>query len=353
MYLRTPELAPDNLEARVALVKFYLLQRKLNEAASDIDFILQKEPQNIEALLLLAGLRELEKKPHEAIVIFRKIIALDSRNEPAYRGLARSLMQEGKTDDAESVLKQAIAAIGGNPGLQLELAALYAGNDEFERAEGALKEAIRMEPQNPDLHITLGNFYAGIGKSDRAEAAFLNINVYYGEYDLAIDWDMTGPAKYQAISGFCVEDAWATSSNNVIYNLLLPPAAGPQYIAAAYILGQYQAGNISAQAAQIAVWETVMDFNNPKELSYGSGNFYALNPDSNDLAYINSALSFLETMPTLENFDSTSYRIARNGDNPSDGYQDYVIHVPEPGALLSLGIVLLGLGGVTRRRFKR
>jgi hypothetical protein len=33
--------------------------------------------------------------------------------------------------------------------------------------------------------------------------------------------------------------------------------------------------------------------------------------------------------------------------------QDQLTMVPEPGALLSLGIVLLGLGGVTRRRFKR
>jgi hypothetical protein len=179
------------------------------------------------------------------------------------------------------------------------------------------------------------------------------INVYYGEYDLAIDWDTTGPAGYQAISGFCVEDAWATSSNNVIYNLLLPSAAGQQYVAAAYILGQYQAGNISAQAAQIAVWETVMDFNNAD--LYG-GNFFAISPDNDDLAYIDSASSFLTSMyntSVLDNFDSNSYRIARNGDYPSDGYQDYVIHVPEPGALLSLGIVLLGLGGVARRRFKR
>ena len=33
--------------------------------------------------------------------------------------------------------------------------------------------------------------------------------------------------------------------------------------------------------------------------------------------------------------------------------QDQLTMVPEPGALLSLGIILLGLGGVTRRRFKR
>lgn len=33
--------------------------------------------------------------------------------------------------------------------------------------------------------------------------------------------------------------------------------------------------------------------------------------------------------------------------------QDQLTMVPEPGTLLSLGIVLLGLGGVTRRKFKR
>ena len=33
--------------------------------------------------------------------------------------------------------------------------------------------------------------------------------------------------------------------------------------------------------------------------------------------------------------------------------QDQLTMVPEPGALLSLGIVLLGLGGVTRRRFRK
>jgi len=207
----------------------------------------------------------------------------------------------------------------------------------------ALPSQIYLKTTGVDPRST-GTFHFG---------ALGNINVYYGEYDLAIDWDMTGPAGYKAVSGFCVEDAWATSSNNVIYNLLLPSAAGPQYIAAAYILGQYQAGNISAQAAQIAVWETVLDFNNP---SYESGHFYAISPDSNDVAYINSASSFLTTMyntSVLNSFDSTSYRIARNGKILPGGYQDYVIHVPEPGVLLSLGIVLLGLGGITRRRFKR
>ena len=180
-----------------------------------------------------------------------------------------------------------------------------------------------------------------------------NINVYYGEYDLAVDWDMAGPSDYQAISGFCVEDAWATSSNNVTYNLLLPSAAGQNYEAAAYILGQYQAGSISAQAAQISVWETVMDFNNA---DLYDGNFYAINPDSDDLAHLNSAALFLTTMyntSAFNNFDSSNYRIARNGTEVPGGNQDYVIRVPEPGTLLSLGIVLIGLGGITRRRFKK
>jgi hypothetical protein len=39
--------------------------------------------------------------------------------------------------------------------------------------------------------------------------------------------------------------------------------------------------------------------------------------------------------------------------NGGAGSQDQLTVVPEPGTLLSLGIFLLGLGGVTRRRFKR
>ena len=38
---------------------------------------------------------------------------------------------------------------------------------------------------------------------------------------------------------------------------------------------------------------------------------------------------------------------------PGGNAQDQLTVVPEPGALLSLGIVLLGLGGITRRRFKK
>ena len=84
---RTSELAPDNLEARIALVKFYLLQRKLDEAANDIEFILQKEPQNIEALCCSRDCVSSKKNRMKLVVIFRKIIVLDSRNET---GLPRS-----------------------------------------------------------------------------------------------------------------------------------------------------------------------------------------------------------------------------------------------------------------------
>ena len=54
-YRRVSELAPDNLEARIALVKFYLLERKLDEAASDIDFILQKETAEPRGALVARG----------------------------------------------------------------------------------------------------------------------------------------------------------------------------------------------------------------------------------------------------------------------------------------------------------
>ena len=41
-YRRVSELAPDNLEARIALVTFYLLERKLDESANDIELHIAK-----------------------------------------------------------------------------------------------------------------------------------------------------------------------------------------------------------------------------------------------------------------------------------------------------------------------
>ena len=89
----------------------------------------------------------------------------------------------------------------------------------------------------------------------------------------------------------------------------------------------------SANALQYAIWML------ENEMTYNSANHY--------IKIVNSAMDIdgwtagIDRVKVLNLFKA-------DGSNA----QDQLTVVPEPGALLSLGIILLGLGGITRRRFK-
>jgi len=176
------------------------------------------------------------------------------------------------------------------------------------------------------------------------------VHVLYGEYDLSIDWDMAGPGGFEPISGFCVESAWAPTSAQT-YELLDPSDTGEKYKYAAYILSQYESGNItSAQAAQIAVWEVVFDYGN---YNLSTGNFYEVS--GVDDLHISDANTILNQLPVdLSFFNDDSFRIARNpvGSGAGQDCQDYIIHVPDASIMFLLGPALLSLGLLGRRRRK-
>ena len=169
-----------------------------------------------------------------------------------------------------------------------------------------------------------------------------NVNVLYGEYDLMIDWDKGGTSPYVPISGFCVENAWATQSNGIVYELIPVADWGENFTKAAWVFSEYQKGNISAQAAQIAIWELVLDTG--KNPMTGNGAFYANFYNG----YVQEAYDLLNGV-TLGSV-SSGFAIAHNpvgSTNPKD-YQDYIIPVPEPGILILLGISMASIVGLKR-----
>jgi hypothetical protein len=123
----------------------------------------------------------------------------------------------------------------------------------------------------------------------------------------------------------------------------------------------YTANEVAA-AVQAAVWEIVDEFNT---VTTGTGIDPSIAPGSwsvtdggSDLFYISGnakvatiANLMLSNVASLPTSSFGNYRAMASWDLPGDcDYQDYVVRVPVPGAVL-LGMLGLGVAGLKLRRF--
>ncbi len=152
----------------------------------------------------------------------------------------------------------------------------------------------------------------------------VGVNAYFGG---AINANVDTTAGYiqisvngsNAINGFCVDPAWASSSPQAYDLRAIDPTSN--YAKAAYLFSQSNTGN--AAAVQIAIWETVLG----KDFSWN-------NPTTTLLSQVNTLTASLVNMPSTFNLSSYSLAVSP-GNVPSGyglGYQDYILNVPSPGA---------------------
>jgi len=176
---------------------------------------------------------------------------------------------------------------------------------------------------------------------------------YYLDYDIALSTtNLVGePTDIPANQGFCVENRNASTESQLYTLLSIDNDLGnfgliaQNFMAAAWIAQNfYQA---QQPAAQIAIWEIVIDGIASPNLS--AGNFKSNN------TFNSSANSILNNMPT-EFTASTRWALAVNPTVTAPGqinvaeFQNYLVqyHVTEPSILLLLGSGLIGLGTIRR-----
>jgi hypothetical protein len=152
--------------------------------------------------------------------------------------------------------------------------------------------------------------------------------------------------------GYCVDYAsvdWNTLYND--YKMLSLPNED-RYKEAAWLFETYGTNPAtSGKNVQLAIWEIIFDQGDPNHSVYPSdGLFYVTSAGSAILAtvqgYVNEAL-------THSDFDASSYQLLVSpleGPFYGEVNQDFIIKTPEPGMLALLGIGLLGLVLVTRRK---
>jgi len=150
-WLRAVELAPEHVDARLALARLYAHGRpaKPTEAFVHVEAVLRADATNAEALVLGATIRAQEDRAAEALELFERAEAVGPLDARALVGLGGVLFRLARPADAEARFRAAIAL---DPELGLahfNLGAVLAERGDVAGALAAYERAAELDPRLP------------------------------------------------------------------------------------------------------------------------------------------------------------------------------------------------------------
>ena len=180
--LKTKELVPDDIEARLKLGTMYLAGRKNTEAREEAAFILEKNPKNLDALLLWAGAAETPQEVADALE--RLEAAQDSFGEKAKPYLAVGALHLRKQDlvKAEQAFKRAATVEPKSIEAHTLLGNFYLAKRDPTNAEQAFKAAAAIAPAGSPARVALADFYLLLNRPEEAKQILAEINKQAPEF---------------------------------------------------------------------------------------------------------------------------------------------------------------------------
>ena len=209
--MRTVDLAPKNLEARISLGDLLLAGRAPDRAAEQANAVLAINPNSADAYALLAGVaqnkrdharrrtsstrwsRDPNRAFHSALALLdagdprepraeqelQKAASLDPKDATPHLLLAQLLEKKGDTQGAEQQFQQAISISPKNMEARGALAMLYIRGGDKAKAEQILKQAVQQNPEEAAASNLLASFYGQAGQLDHAVTVFSDLNTKY------------------------------------------------------------------------------------------------------------------------------------------------------------------------------
>ncbi len=172
--LRTVDLQPGNIPARIDLGNMLVAGRQADRAAEQANAVLAIDSNNADAHALLSTIAASKNDRPTAIAEIQKALAVDPKKASFHA--AYGLLQAGDPGNeasAESQLHQAVELDTKNATAHLVLAALLERKGDIPGATEQYKQGIAADPKNVSARANFATFLLRQGDKAQAEAVVL------------------------------------------------------------------------------------------------------------------------------------------------------------------------------------
>jgi tetratricopeptide (TPR) repeat protein len=159
----------DNVRARVALGRLYLLSGAPDKALDTIEPSIAKHPDDSSLLTIRAAASIQHKDVNAALRDAERAVQLAPDSEDAVAVLAGIYKAQNQPAKAQSLLQDAIKRNPGTVDLRLALAQLDGSQGKQEEVETLLIDLVRIQPKEKSHRLRLAQFYARNDHLDEAE----------------------------------------------------------------------------------------------------------------------------------------------------------------------------------------
>lgn len=150
-------LAPDDHRAHNSLGTAYLINLRLDDAATEFERAAQINPRDEFANLNLANIARAVGNYERAVNFYRKQIELKSDDAEAHGGLAIALLALGRDEEAGREIKRATELAPADYRFLTQLAYFYTSRKKPALARPLIERAAKIDPRYAWAHITKAN----------------------------------------------------------------------------------------------------------------------------------------------------------------------------------------------------